>query len=304
MRRSVAVVGSIEDPVNLAAPENKTTTPRRPVLLRVRSGLTDVQRRADSARAADEGFDGVELCLDLNPTDDAASSCLPGTPQQSGQLEATVVGAVAAACGTTNLPQAVAEATELLNRAATQGARCLNLTIPPVRGSFQAPGPEMTGTVAFDRYQAALNFAYGLLHELRFEAERLGVAVALEAGANGCLLSPVELREVIDAANSWAVGACIDTDRIARLGPPEDWLTTLNQRVHCVRAAVGSIPEGRAPSTNDATSMIETLVPALDAICYQGPVILAATEGPFHLRSLVEALRCTDGDASRHLGSA
>ncbi len=161
--------------MNLAAPENISTTPRRPVLLRIGSGLTDVQRRAVSARAAHEGFDGVELCIDLEATD-AASSCLPGILQQSGQPEASAVGAVAAACRTTNLPQAVAEATELLNRAATHGARCLNLTIPPVRGSFQAPGPETTGMVAFDRYQAALNFAYGLLHELRFEAERLGVA--------------------------------------------------------------------------------------------------------------------------------
>lgn len=291
-----------EDPVNPAAPENNTTTPRRSVLLRIRSGLTDVQRRAGSVRAADEGFDGVELCLDLE-TMDAASSWMPGTPQPSGQLEATVVGAVAAPCRTTNLPQAVAETAELLSRAATLGARCLNLTIPPVRGSSQAPGPEPTG-MAFDRYQAALNFAFGLLHELRFEAERLGVALALEAGANGCLLSPVELREVIDAANSWAVGACIDTDRIARLGPPEDWLTTLNQRVHCVRASVASVPEGRAPSTNDATGMIETVVPALDAIRYGGPVILTATEGSFNLRSLVEAFRCTEGDASRRLGGA
>ena len=61
--------------------------------------------------------------------------------------------------------------------------------------------------------------------------------MALEPVIGGCLLSPVELREIIDNANSWAVGSVVDADRVAAGGCVEDWVRTLAHRIHAVRLA-------------------------------------------------------------------
>ena len=223
----------------------------RPLLFRVApdGGIDEFARRYESAVAA--GFDGIELDLTM----------------ESGALDAVVipagakVGVVSARCTDTDIETSLAEVDALLQRAASLGARCLTLMIPPVHGD--APARSVDG---FDRYQDGLNFAYALLHHARHEAERGGVTVALEAGAGGCLLSPVELREIVDAANSWAVGACIDTHRIARIGSPGDWLTTLRHRVHAIRMG-----------GKDSDS---ALAAALEEIQFTGPLIAGGSGNP------------------------
>ena len=157
----------------------------------------------------------------------------------------------------------------LLPWAAGLGARCVNVTIPPLRSRCSQTG--------FERYQDALNFAYGLLHAIRFAAEEAGAAVALEAGIGGCLLSPVELREIIDNANSWAVGSVIDADRIAAGGCVEDWLRTLTHRVHAVRLPGDYSREstGAAPRSGGFESPLNRL---LDELRYDRAVILPKGE--------------------------
>ncbi len=199
-------------------------------LLRIEEVPTPAGVRSDCAEAvARAGADGVEWVLPspiagsgaderFRPMD---TSCL------DDPSDAVRILAVAVRCETPIVEEGVESLSALLPWAAKLGARCVNVAIPPLQSRC--------GQAGLARYQDALNFAYGLLHSIRFEAEEAGVAVALEPVIGGCLLSPVELREIIDNANSWAVGSVVDADRIAAVGSVEDWLRTLTHRVHAVR---------------------------------------------------------------------
>jgi hypothetical protein len=87
----------------------------------------------------------------------------------------------------------------------------------------------------FARYQDAINAAYELLRNTRTLAESTGVTAAIEVCRGGCFLSPVEMRDLIDAAHSWAVGASLDESHIARVGSMADWIMTLRRRIHVIR---------------------------------------------------------------------
>jgi sugar phosphate isomerase/epimerase len=175
----------------------------------------------------------------------------------------TCVRALAVTCRSTRREEAVSEVTHGLEFARKLEALCLNVTVAPLRGPAAPDG--------FARYQDALNFAYTLMDEVSWNAQCAGVAVALEVGAGGCFLSPVECRELIDRANAWAVGACVDTERMAAFGSPVDWLATLGRRVHCLR--LGSRCAGD-----------EALFSVLPEVGFPGVLVLPADANPNHLR--------------------
>ena len=255
----------------------------RPILLRVEYTANDAEFYARCERAMAAGFDGIELALRVSDSGDPAAP--PGRAAQSLEglasrnLKAT---ALATGCVACDVAAAIEEVEVLLHRAAGLHASCLNLTIPPLCGP-----PDQTG---FTRYSDALNFAYELLHRARHEAEATGVAIALEAGANRSLLSPVELREIIDAANSWAVGACIDVTRIARIGSPVDWITTLRHRVHAVRFGDDQAPGESGSVASDRAAVIETIAEALDEIAYDRSIIVSSTAEPDRARAYLGRL--------------
>lgn len=259
------------------------TTAGRPALLRVRptEGTSGVDRLA--ADAVEAGFDGVELALH-SPTVLAAENqvaCCPA-PSEPTPGRMLPIGALAAVCGATDIEAAVREVFVLLQQAAAMGARCLNLSIPSV-------GQEACAD-SFPSYQHGLNFAYGLLRNIRLDAENAGVVVALEGACGGCLLSPVELREIIDCANSWAVGACIDVQRIASFSSPADWIRTLRSRVHAVRAS-GPEAEGGKRAHGAGTAFDPAVIAgALDSIGYAGVLIASPSGRPGEARSLLAKL--------------
>ena len=253
--------------------ERQDTAMRRPVLFRtdLAQAAPDLHTRHERIAAA--GFDGVEL--DVGVCGGGGTS--PLTEQQAQMLEALAssdvrVGALAGRCTTTDGARALEVVGRLLREAARVRATCLNLTLPPVADASEE--------VAFNRYRNALNFAYNLLHHGRHDAEVTGVALALEAGAGRSLLSPVELREIIDAANSWAVGVCIDVDRIAQIGCPVDWIKTLRQRVHAVRISEGWLGNAAKKTTGQGVASVGAIAEVLDEIAYDRPIILAAAEIP------------------------
>ena len=196
------------------------------------------------ANALSEGFDGVEIVL----------------PGVGGATSASLVKAeegviaVAAACRSADVACGLAEVSTLLRMASANRASCLNLTIPPVDG---CPGGS-----GFLRYQDGLNFAYRVFHDLRHQAEADGVTIAIEAAAGGCLLSPVELREIINQANSPYVGVCLDVPRVSGIGVAEDWIATLGYRIKSIR--VGSTDK----------SARDSLAVALDSAGCDGPLII------------------------------
>lgn len=257
----------------------------KPTALRI-AGITDPNELLNACKeAVSAGFDGVELAV-------AASLVEPETTGQLAALKLFTgstgrdlrVVAIAATCPTTDLHAAVESVTAMLRQAGRLEARCLNLTIPPIRPAKSDDG--------FSRYQDAREFAYGLLYRVRFEAEAAGAPIALEAGDGDVLTSPVELREIIDAANSWAVGVCVDVGRVARIGVAEDWITTLHRRIHAVRLRE-TVLAGTAPAREDPTSVdLLALADALAQVPAERPLIAAGRSPAADLRARLADLEC------------
>ena len=246
---------------------------RRPIGLHIEHADDVHSVQTQCKRAVNAGFDGIELPVQAvaSPGDGSGEIAVDSLLTDLARVDLKVV-AVAARSRTCQVEPAIEQVRSLLNRAANLRARCLNLSIPPL----QSYG----GGIGFARYQDALNFAYHLLHEVRYEAESTGVAVALEAVVDGCLLSPVELRETIHQANSWAVGACIDVNRIARIGSPPDWLATLRRQVHSVRVRDAVQGDPHVTERQDQPVDFAAISTALDEIHYEGPIIASGSGEP------------------------
>jgi len=236
---------------------------QRPLLLGVDGPSTLIALREHAARASSDGFDGVEW---MHPT--GPMLLQPGSSPVPHD-ETLRVRALAMRCETVDIPSVVETVCSRLRAAASLGAKVLNVGIPPVQQGCQGR--------SFARYQEGLNFAYELLHRVRHEAEATGVAVALEAADGGCLLSPVEVREIIDAANSWAVGACVDAARIALFGAPADWVRTLRHRVQAVRLWQTTNPSDDI-ARHGRAACSEELIRSLDDVPPDRPLIVCGEE--------------------------
>lgn len=84
--------------------------------------------------------------------------------------------------------------------------------------------PDTPYDVAHDRLLRALQ-------ELRPDAERHRVALALENVWNKLLLSPLEFRALLDAVGSPWVGAYLDVANMLLYGYPEQWIRILGSRI-------------------------------------------------------------------------
>jgi len=231
--------------------------PQRPLLLAIDRSTTFHDLREHAARATSNGFDGVEWSLP------AGSVRLQPAISHFGTIP---IRAVAMCCEMMDIPSAVQFVSLQLQEASSLESLVLNLSIPPLRRGNDGEG--------FARYQDALNFAYELLRRVRFEAEATGVTVALEAATGGCFLSPIEVRELIDAVNSSAIGVCLDLERIGAIGSPLDWIHTLHHRVQTVRYT--DVPcSGGIAAAETCQVPIDTLIQALDGISSDCPLILS-----------------------------
>jgi sugar phosphate isomerase/epimerase len=110
-------------------------------------------------------------------------------------------------------------------------------------------------------YAEALWATYDALTALVGPAARTGVAVGVEPAADGFLLSPAELRDLLDRVNSPQVAACLDLGRIARVGRPLDWIGTLRHRIVCVRL------------DEAGESQVNEIAAGLGEVLYDGPVV-------------------------------
>lgn len=174
---------------------------------------------------------------------------------------------------------------ELLAGCGARGIKQLSLAF----AASTAPAPKPLPRAG---YSPAINTAYATLRDLRHSVEASGTLLTLDAGRNGLFLSPVEMRDVIDAANSWAIGACLDLALVSCFSRPADWVTTLGRRLHAVRLEVGSLPDTpisltaedrswltfleRERPINESDSHPSALAAALHHIGFRGCVILRA----------------------------
>jgi hypothetical protein len=104
-----------------------------------------------------------------------------------------------------------------------------------------APGDFFAGSEIID-YETAYQRSLEALRELAPEAERTGVTIGIENIWKKFLLSPLELRDFIDAGGSGRVGVFFDGGNAVANGYPEQWIRILGRDLH---AAPQGLQAGR-----------------------------------------------------------
>jgi len=85
-------------------------------------------------------------------------------------------------------------------------------------------------------YDVAMKNAADSIRGLLPVAERCGVSVGIENVWNKFLLSPLEMRDFIDAFETPYVGAYVDIGNAVLTGFPEQWIRILGKRVRMIHA--------------------------------------------------------------------
>lgn len=147
-------------------------------------------------------------------------------------------------------------------------------------------------------YDVAYERAKQALQTLAPEAERRKVAIAIENVWNKFLLSPLEMRQLIDEIGSDYVGCYFDAGNILDYGFPQHWITILGPRIKRVhvkdfRTEIGNIQGFTNPLQGDVPWM--AVRSALESVGYTG-YITAEVSGyrvfpELGLRHIADALR-------------
>lgn len=98
----------------------------------------------------------------------------------------------------------------------------------------------------FVDYQAAWDRTIENLNQMKGLAEELGVTIGVENVWNNFLLSPLEMRTLIDQVNSPRVKVYFDVGNVIKFGFPEMWVKCLGDRIARVhvkdfKRAVGTL---------------------------------------------------------------
>lgn len=243
---------------------------------------------AAARQAAAAGFAALEPVMtdtgELRPdTDEPTCRALADAIRAAG-IEVSAV-----ACGmfwTSNytardpsLRQAAIDLTiALLDRAGWLGAPAA-LVIPGVVGRWDETTPRI-------RYDDALAAAMDALRGLSCEAERRGVVIAIENVWNRFLLSPTEMRDLIDHVNSPWVKVCLDVGNVMPFGYPQDWIAILGRRiarVHVKDFKLGHGDAGGFCPVGDGDVNWPAVLAALRQARYEGPLTY---EGPGELQDI------------------
>jgi hexulose-6-phosphate isomerase len=166
-----------------------------------------------------------------------------------------------------------------LDRAKWLGTDAL-LVVPGMVSHFGQPTELVTG------YAEALDLARAALKELAPRAEERGVTIAVENVWNQFLLSPVEMRDLIDSVGSPRVQAYFDTGNVLKFGFAHDWINVLGKRIVRIhlkdfKIAVGNI-DGFCP-LGDGDANFPAVMKALKRVGYDGPLTY---EGPGDLADI------------------
>ena len=160
--------------------------------------------------------------------------------------------------------QAIERTQAALDCAAWLGTEVL--AVEPAIVSPASSGPDDTCS-----YVHALNGTHAALQRLRFVAERRGVSIAITAARNRFLLSPVELRDLIDEQHAPSVGACLDVAACAAVGRPEDWIDALGPRIRCLCLGDRPDPSPRVDGA-EPSAAFQSVCRALLDVGYAGPL--------------------------------
>lgn len=186
------------------------------------------------ALAKDAGFDGVELALaedgpvNLNSTKEDMEKVKECAEKHGIELYSLASGLYWGGNYTSNSEEVRAHAKEVtkkqLELASYLGMESI-LVVPGAVGVDFVPDSDVVPyDVAYDRAKEALL-------ELAPVAEKYKVHLAIENVWNKFLLSPLEMRDLIDSIGSDYVGSYFDVGNVLYCGYPEHWIKILGNRI-------------------------------------------------------------------------
>ncbi len=231
------------------------------------------------AKAKTHGFEALELCvasegaLGLETTEARCREIVEVAADAGVALPSVASGTYWGRSIGDPDPATSAAALEDLRRlvriAGWLGAKTL-LTIPGAVDVFFAPDRPV------QPYEAVHANALKGLQAVAPEAEDAGVRLGVENVWNRFLMSPLEMRGLIDEVGSPAVGAYLDVANVLPFGYPDQWLRVLGPRIVGVhfkdfRRAVGTA-EGFVDLLEGDVDW-PAVMAAIEAIGYDGPVV-------------------------------
>ncbi len=184
--------------------------------------------------AKDAGFEGIELalCSDGEISMTSSDEELLSIRAYADQLGIKIPSLSSGLCWTYSL---TADDPEERQRAFDMVVRqlyCAKMigaeTVLVIPGSVSVEFAPEWGVVDYD---VVWDRALEQVKKLAPIAEEMGVQIGLENVWNKFLLSPLEMRNFIDAVGSKWVGAYFDTGNVVYSGYPEQWIKILGKRI-------------------------------------------------------------------------
>lgn len=209
-------------------------------------GVDDFTRCFERARMAD--FEGIQLFLEPKGFFSLESSLdIPRAIAQAARSAGITISSIEIAPFSFLFTSDDAAERERAHQVVTRSLQIASemkvagvLAIP---GYVGLPWDPNTPPV---RYDLAYERTLEALAELAPTAERLGTTIMIENIWNQFLLSPLEMRTLIDAVGSARVRVLFDVGNIIQFGYPEQWIEILGSRIQEIhlkdyRRAVGTI---------------------------------------------------------------
>ena len=184
--------------------------------------------------AKDAGFEGIELALDATGeiSPEATDEQLAALKAYADELGMVIPSLSNGLCWGDSLTSDDPEERQRAHDLIVHQIRCAKAlgaeTVLVVPGSvsveFVPERPVIPYDVAYDR-------ALDEIKKLVPVAEEYGVEIGIENVWNKMLLSPLEMRQFIDAVGSDMVGVYFDTGNVVYSGYPEHWINILGKRI-------------------------------------------------------------------------
>lgn len=135
--------------------------------------------------------------------------------------------------------------------------------------------PGTVGGADSVHYDTAWDLTVENLNGIKDFAEKMGVTVGVENVWNNFLLSPLEMRALIDQIASPRVGVYLDVGNIIKFGYPEQWIKILAKRIARIhvkdfRRAVGNFGGFVDLLAGDVD--FPAVIAALKDVGYEGPL--------------------------------
>lgn len=186
-----------------------------------------------SLRKQGETVEGLEYTLDIQDSEVEVAHAISGNPDSNDPTPPSAVPfrALRVILGGCDHETAAHELRPLLRRIGNSQIRLVTLTVPSSSGPTEPAS-----------YQARYDFMSCVLRGVRFDAEASGARIAFEVGQPGGLVSPLEVRDLIDTVNSSAVGVTVDLSGVRDLRPACDWVDSLTRRLFAIRLSVARRP--------------------------------------------------------------